>query len=283
MTPRCVVDGRNVLGESAVWDWRADRFLWVDIEGAALFRLDPATALVERHPMPERIGALALRGAGGLVLALASGFAFYDPATMELERLPSPDPGPGNRFNDARCDRAGRLWAGAMTEGDGRRASLYRLDPDLTWHEARSGIGTSNSICVSPDGRLLYFADSRDPTIHVHDLSADGRLSAPRPFAASPAIPDGSTVDAEGCLWNACWNDGSVIRYRPDGRVDRRIALPVRKPTSCAFGGPELRTLFVTSATWDLTPAERAGQPRAGGVFAIDLDVPGLPEPTFAG
>ncbi len=285
----CVVDCKNKLGEVPVWDVAEQALYWVDIEGSLLQRLEPASGTRRTWRLPERVCALALRQKGGLVLALASGFAFFDPATGALERLAVPEAHmPHNRMNDGKCDRRGRFWAGTM---DDRLASptgaLYRLDPDLTCRRMESGIGISNSLAWSPDDRVFYFADSLPRKIFAYDFDAEtGAIGNRRVFTDcrdQPGVPDGSTVDVEGYLWNAQWDGWRLVRYTPNGRIERIVDLPVQKPTSCMFGGPDLATLYVTSAVWDLTAEALARQPHAGGVFALDVGVRGLPETRFAG
>lgn len=285
---RCVVEARNRLGEVPVWDVAEQALYWVDIEEKRLQRFTPATGVVEQWTMPERIACFALRERGGLIVAFASGFAFLDLATGAVERLAAPDADPGNRFNDGKCDRRGRFWAGTMDDGlTCHSGGLFRLDPDLGCRRMADGIGISNSLAWSPDDRVMYFADTLDRTIYRYDFDIEtGAIANRRVFATThdrPGNPDGSTIDAEGYLWNAEWDGWAVVRYAPDGRVDRVIELPVQKPTSCMFGGPDLATLYVTSAVWDLSGAALARQPLAGGLFAIDVGVRGLPEPRFAG
>jgi L-arabinonolactonase len=286
---RCVVDAGNKLGEVPVWDVAEQALYWVDIEKRLLQRFRLADGDVRIWTMPERIGSFALRRDGGLVVAFESGFAFYDLETGAVERLAAPEAHiPTNRFNDGKCDREGRFWAGTMDDRlTAHSGGLYRLDPDLSCHRMDGGIGISNSLAWSPDDRTMYFADTLDRTIYRYDFDRSrGAVSNRRVFAtthARPGSPDGSTIDAEGFLWNAEWDGWAVVRYAPDGSVDRVVELPVEKPTSCMFGGPDLATLYVTSAVWDLTPAQRERQPQAGGLFAVDVGVRGLPEPRFAG
>jgi sugar lactone lactonase YvrE len=168
----------------------------------------------------------------------------------------------------------------------GPNGCLYRLDPDRTLVPVLNGITIANSLGWSPNGSTMYFSDTTSHTITSYDFDAlSGTPSNPRPFArtVSPATPDGSTVDAEGYLWNAEYDGWRVTRYAPDGRVDRVLELPVRRPTCCAFGGPDLTTLFITTACQNLTAEERAAQPLAGGLLAIDVGVRGLPEPPYLG
>lgn len=285
----CVVDCKNKLGEVPVWDVAEQALYWVDIESALLQRLEPVSGAARSWRLPERVCALALREKGGLVLALASGFAFFDPATGALERLAAPEAHmPHNRMNDGKCDRRGRFWAGTMDDRlTSPTGALYRLDPDLTCRRMELGIGISNSLAWGPDDRVFYFADTLRRTIFAYDFDVEtGAIGNRRVFTDcrdQPGDPDGSTVDAEGYLWNAQWDGWRVVRYAPNGRIDRIVDLPVQKPTSCMFGGPDLATLYVTSAVWDLTAEALAKQPHAGGVFALDVGLRGLPETRFAG
>ncbi|HET6470123.1 MAG TPA: SMP-30/gluconolactonase/LRE family protein [Geminicoccaceae bacterium] len=285
---RLVVDARNKLGEGAVWDPVEQALWWVDIELGRLQRHDPARGESRVWQLPERIGCFALRERGGLVCALERGFAFFDPESGAVDWIVKPDPDRRNRMNDGKCDRAGRLWAGGMDETQQNRcASLWRLDPDRSVHRMATGIGISNGISWSPDDRTMYFADTQDRTIYSYDFDAASGAIANRrvltDHAEQPGGPDGSTVDAEGYIWNAQWGGWRLVRWSPEGRVDRVVELPVEKPTSCTFGGPDLATLYVTSAIWDLEGEALAAQPWAGGVLAIEPGVRGLPEPRFKG
>jgi sugar lactone lactonase YvrE len=285
----CVVNCGNILGECPVWDVAEQALYWVDIEGRKLQRRHPASGDLRDWVFEERVCALALRERGGLILALASGFAFFDPETGAIERLAAPEAHlPTNRLNEAKCDRRGRFWAGTMDDRlASRSGALYRVDADLSWRRMEEEIGVSNSIAWSPDDRTFYFADTMQRLIFAYDFDADaGAIANRRVFADcanAPGAPDGSTVDTEGYLWNAQWDGWRLVRYAPDGRIDRIIALPVQKPTSCMFGGRDLSTLYVTSAIWDLKGQELEAQPYAGGLLALDVGVRGLPEPRFAG
>jgi sugar lactone lactonase YvrE len=286
----CLLDTASALGEGPQWDAEAGRLWWVDILGGLVHRLDPATGEHREWRQPERVAALALRERGGLLLALASGFAFFDPETDALERIDGRGPGgPDLRYNDSKCDRRGRFWAGSMHEGKDKRRTggLSRLDPDLSLHAMETGIGTSNSIAWSPDDRTFYYSDTAARVIWAYDFDLDAGTIANRrvltDMDGQPGGPDGSTVDAEGFLWNAQWGGWRLVRYAPDGRVDRVVPMPVAQPTSCMFGGEDLATLYVTSARTGLSEADLARQPQAGGLFALDVGVRGLPEPRFAG
>lgn len=285
----CVVSCGDTLGEGPVWDDAAQALWWVDIEGARLHRFEPAGHRLRDWNLPERVAALALRREGGLVLALESGFAFFDPEREGLERLPRP---PrllrGQRFNDGKCGFDGRFWAGTMREqGEECDAGLYCLEPDHTVRHVLGGVGVSNGLTWSPDGRALYFADSKTKLFRMHDYSpADGAIGPARPFHGPeglPGVPDGATTDAEGFVWSARHDGGCLVRHAPDGSVDRVVELPVRRPTSCTFGGPELRTLFITSARQGLSAGQLAEQPCAGGILAFEPGPRGLPAGRYAG
>jgi L-arabinonolactonase len=285
----CVVDCKNQLAEGPLWDPIERSLFWVDIPAGLVQRFDPASGARAAWTLPEGVGALALREKGGLVVALASGFALFDPASGALRRLASPEAGlPDNRMNDGKCDRRGRFWAGTMNAGaDMFAGSLYRLDADLSFRSMAGGIGISNGPAWSPDDLVFYFADSRRRLIYAYDFDlATGAIANRRVFADcshEPFEPDGATIDEEGCLWSAQWNGWRIVRYTPDGGVDRIVEMPVQRPTSCMFGGPNLGTLYVTSARIGLTDEELAAQPQAGGVFALDVGVRGLPAFRFAG
>lgn len=289
MSVELVVDARNKLGEVPVWDVAEQALYWVDIEGKLLQRLHPESGRVDRWQMPERIACFALRERGGLIVAFASGIAFLDLDSGDIDWIARPEAGkPSNRFNEGKCDRRGRFWTGSMDDSlKAHSAALYRVDPDLSVRRALDGVGISNSIVWSPDDRYFYFADTLDGVIDRFDFDIEtGRIDNRRrivDLSGTGMAPDGSTVDAEGCLWNAQWDGWRVVRYSPQGEVLRIVELPVQKPTSCMFGGPDLATLYVTSAVWDLDEKALEDQPHAGGLFALDVGVSGLPEPRFAG
>jgi sugar lactone lactonase YvrE len=285
----CVVRGRNRLGESPVWSVREGALYWVDTRAPAAYRLDPATGEVRSRALPALVGSIALRRSGGLIAALQTGFHGLDFDTGELTPIVDPEAGqPENRFNDGRADRRGRIWSGTMN--DVRRdptGALYRLDADHRCTKMRDDIIVPNSICWSPDDRVMYFADTYRFRIMTYAFDADeGTISGMKLFAdlqGRTGRPDGSTVDADGCLWNAEFAGGRLVRYTPDGLIDRTIELPVTPVTSCSFGGPGLDVLYITTATQSLTPEQADAQPLAGSVFAIAPGVRGLPEPEYEG
>jgi L-arabinonolactonase len=294
MTPErvpveCVAQTNDVLGESAWWDAEGGAFWWADLFKPALHRLDPTTGAVESWTPPEKLCSMALRRRGGLILATRAGIAFYDPPTGAFEIVARPEADrPGNMMNDGKCDRRGRFWVGSMDKSlETVSGRLYRIDADRAAHVMAEDIELWNGTCFSPDDRTLYFADSRRRAIFACDLDIDeGTVRNRRRFVSTEdvhGVPDGATVDADGCLWSCQFESGTIRRYAPDGRLDRVLALPVSRPTSCSFGGEKLDRLYVTTATFRLPPEKRAQEKGAGGVLALEVGVRGLPEPRFAG
>lgn len=277
----------NILGESPLWCGRRQRLFWVDISAPALYACDADGGNLATWPMPEVIGSFALRSTDDMIVALKSGFHAFDPATGALATIVEPARGQAqHRFNEGKCDPRGRFWAGTMNDvvrdPDG---VLYRLDPDFSCRPMRTGFAVPNSLAWSPDGTRMYFADTEAKTIwrYTYDLDqgtfADVRVFVDR--SNSTARPDGATVDAGGCLWSAEVVTGRVVRYSPDGRELAAYQLPVSRVTSLTFGGTDLRTLYITSSKYKLSPEQLAMQPHAGAVFAMRCDVAGLPAALF--
>ncbi len=286
MTLRRVGTQRDILGESPVWDAEGQALFWVDIRMPGLRRLDGATGAVETRAMPELVGAVALAGGGRLLVALGAEVALFDWATLRFELVAAlPERRPGHRFNDGRCDRTGRFWVGTMhNETRAPEGTLFRLDgADLV--PVRGGICIPNSLAWSPDGQTMYFADSLRHAIEAVPYDpTSGRIGAGRDIVHTtpPGFPDGSAVDAEGFLWNAEFNAARLVRYTPDGRIDQVVPTPVRRPTSCGFGGPALETLYVTTTSQGMSEADLHDDPFAGALLAFEPGVPGLPEPIWA-
>lgn len=282
-----VADSADQLGECPIWDDRGRALYWVDSRGPSIKRLAAGTGELTVAPLPEIVGSIAFRERGGMLAATKSGIQFFDEKSSRLDAIARPEPHlPDNRFNDGRCDRAGRFWAGTMS--DVRRdpvGTLYCLDAKLACTPLRNAIIIPNSLAWSPDGRTMYFADTNRHTIWAWDYDpATGAAMRERVFADTGAgRPDGSCVDADGCLWNAEYGAARLVRYTPAGGVDRVIELPVANPTCCCFGGERLDELYITSARQRLTSAELARQPLAGSVLAVRPGARGLPESRFAG
>ncbi|HWA91048.1 MAG TPA: SMP-30/gluconolactonase/LRE family protein [Rhizomicrobium sp.] len=279
----------NTLGEGIHWDVATQSAWWTDIQEKRIHRYDPAARKLDAFAMPERVGAFALMERGDrIVAALESGFALVDLKGGAPEWLGRPDAAvPGLRFNDGRVDRQGRFWAGTMEEIEPRAGlgNLYSVGPDGSVARRESGIAISNGLAWSPDGARMYFADSPLRTIYCYDFdTASGQISNRRVFARTPdgAHPDGAAVDSLGFLWSAHWGAGRIVRYRPDGTVDRALDVPVSQPTCVAFGGPDLDLMFVTSARDGLSAQALANETGAGNVFVYKMDVKGLPDRRYA-
>jgi L-arabinonolactonase len=287
----CVLDAKAAVGECPVWCGITQSLYWVDIPNGQLNCFNPTTGVNQIWTFAEPIGSFGLRAQGGAILALKSGFHLFDFATGNLQKLVNPESDKAeNRLNDGRCDRAGRFWAGSMRDPPDPRQKtgvLYRLDADYRCLQVVEDLFVSNGLAFSPDDRILYHSDSYVSvrTVWAWDFDlADGVISNRRVFvntAGMPGRPDGAAIDADGCYWMAAIDGWEVVRFTPAGRVDRRIALPVSQPSMIAFGGRDLGTMYITS----IRPpdADLSRQPQAGGLFAVNAGVKGLPEPRYAG
>jgi sugar lactone lactonase YvrE len=286
-----LVDVKTQLGEGPLWDVEDQRLYWVDSTGKKVFCCTAEGAELRAWDVPETIGSMAIRKNGNAIVSLANGFHLLDFQTGAVELIHDPEPDmPHSRLNDGKVDKCGRFIVGSMDVREtGKDASIYRLDPDLTVHRIDSGITVSNGPCWSPDGKIFYFADSWAGELWAYDYDLDtGTVANRRVFAKlqtpGDGLADGSTVDAEGYVWNAQVFDGQLVRYAPDGSIDRIIDMPVRRVTSLMFGGPDLDVLYVTSMALNLQPHLPADPVQRGGLFAVyGLGIKGLPETRFAG
>lgn len=282
-----VVEGADKLGEVPLWSVARKLLFWIDVRRPALYSYDPSSCVVRTFPLPELVGSYCETTSGKLLLALKSGLYFFDPESEELEAWMDPEPQlPNNRLNDGKCDRQGRFWVGSMNDGDRiPSGSLYCVQGSGEVTVFIPGITVPNSLAWSPDGRKMYFADTPTRKILVYDFDIDdGVPHNPRVFRDMTdhvGRPDGATVDAEGCLWSAEIHAGKVVRYTPEGRLDRCVQMPVTGVTSCAFGGDHFETLYITTATQGLTDQQLEEQPLAGGLFAVDVGVGGMGESPF--
>ena len=293
MTPAspftCVLDIRASLGECPLWSIPERVLYWVDINAPSLNRFDPATGRNVAMPMPAAIGSYALRAGGGFVVALRDGLWLAD-ASGNLERnvaMPPYDPA-RYRFNDGRCDPGGRFVVGSMNEArDADDAALYRLDTDFKLVRLFGNLTISNGLAWSPDGRTMYHADTPTRTVRAYDYDPESGTSANgRTFArwhGETERPDGGAVDSAGNYWTAFYRGGKVVQLSPGGEPIAEFPVPAMCPTMCAFGGPDLRTLYVTSARQLREADELAQFPQSGGIFSMRVEVPGLPEARFRG
>jgi sugar lactone lactonase YvrE len=287
---RLAVDVRCEIGECPRWHPVEKRLYWVDIHEPSVASFDPATGDIRRWTMPERIGCFGFRRDGGLIAGMQSGIFFVDLDEQPVVRrvFDFDVDNPGTRFNDGRCDPFGRFWAGTVVESmDKRVSSLFRYDPGGRCERMMDKLICSNGLAFSPDGRTMYHSDSRQDYVWAWDLDAEtGAISNQRVFLRvdiQEGRPDGAAVDAEGYYWIAHIGAWRIARYSPDGVIDRVIGLPAQRPTMCALGGEDLKTLYVTTATYPIAAPDLRKQPLAGAIFAMEVDVPGLPEPFFGG
>lgn len=276
------VAAHAALGEGPTWDARAGRLIWVDILGSRIHTYDPASGRRTVLTTEQHVGAAKPRAGGGLVVNLRDGVGLYGPpGSGEPFRWLHRDPVPGRRANDAAVAPDGSLWFGTMRYDEAPRGgSLSRLASDGTVRTVLDDVAVSNGTGWSPDGRLMYYIDSPTRRIDVFDVAEDRLPAGRRPLTTiDDGFPDGLTVDADGCVWVALWDGGAVRRYTPDGVLDRVIELPVRRPTACAFGGPELTDLYITTARTGLD----APHPMSGSLLVVPGAGKGLPQPEFAG
>ena len=290
------VDAKCGVGEGPFWDDRAAALWWADITGNEILRWRPGEKEPRRWHVPGFPCAVIARRNGGMMVARAAGLDFFEPETGVLTPFLAPEADrPENRSNEAKCDGAGRLWLGTMQsnlepDGSPRRmtadtGALYRILPDGRFTREVDGVGLSNTLAWTDGGRGLIFADTLANVLWKFPVDEDGRLGERRLFSDEklPGFCDGSAIDAEGCLWNARFAGFCLVRFAPDGRVDRMIELPVTNPTSCCFGGDGLRTLYVTSARFGLSPQQLATNPREGALLALDVGVVGTASEPFGG
>ncbi|MEO9338439.1 SMP-30/gluconolactonase/LRE family protein [Mesorhizobium sp. SB112] len=271
----------NRLGECPIWCERTERLWWVDVLTPALWSHDPATEICLSHPISaRRLGSIALRQAGGLLLACENGLFSYDPETGEQAFLIDPEPGrAGHRKNDGRTDPDGNFWIGTLQEDAySSVGSLYRVTPDRSVSVEATNLAIPNSLAFDPERSRVYYADTRAYTIWYREFAAPDSDRKVFAKTTAPARPDGSCIDAEGHLWNAEYAGGRVVRYAPSGEISMTIDLPVSHPTCCCFGGADFQTLYVTSAIEPLTTDQMTSEPFAGKVLALKVGISGRAE-----
>lgn len=287
------IAGSDELGEGPHWSENEQTLYWVDIVNPALqsFAVDPSgqadITTLRRRPLSEQTGVVVPAHSGGYIAASESGILGIDP-DMTLTTIAEPEADrPDNRFNDGKCDSRGRLWASSLSmKGEKGQAALWRIDPDYRITRMLDGIDIGNGLGWNPDESLFYFTDSGKSTIYRYEFDIDsGTLGAMSvlvaPDDSQPGVPDGLAVDIEGFIWSAQWDGACIIRYAPDGSIDRVIKVPVHRPTSCAFGGKNGSTLFITSARVGLSDEQLAEAPLSGSVFAIESGTSGRPGNLF--
>lgn len=277
-----VVDCRSLLGEGVTWDAATASLLWVDVDRGLFHRLD---ADGRHHTVePDRaVSVVVPRTGGGFVAVSGLDVVDMDAAGRFGPVIATLPPDGDGRANDGRCDPQGRLWVGTVDRSGADRAALFRVDEHGVVAEMLPGRALSNGIDWSPDGRRCYHADSMLRRIDELHLDERGDVVEVREFARFDVMPDGLSVDEEGCVWVALWDGGVVQRFTPDGRLDLSVSMPGGWITNCAFGGPDLRTLSITTACVDLDPDVHRAQPHAGSLFAVDVGVAGRGYTSFGG
>ena len=290
MQPELILDARADLGEGPVWDAGRGLLYWVDIRLGHLHIHDPKNRTNDQISVGEALGCVAGCKSGDLVLALRSGLVSFDLATRTQTNLVNPEVHlPGNRFNDGKCDPAGRFLVGTMDEAEKEASgSFYSFAPDGTWKTLLSGTRISNGLTWSPDFRTFYYIDTptRQVTAYDYDLAA-GTIADPRPVVSVPeelGWPDGMTSDREGMLWVAMWGGSKITRWDPaTGELMEAIPVPALNVTSCIFGGPDLNDLYITSARKGMSEPELEKYPLSGGLFRLRTKVVGMPCFIFGG
>ena len=285
----CAWPANAILGEAPFWSVDEGVLYWVDIDGKTVFRYRPENAAKEAFVLDHEIGCIIPRRKGGFVAGLDCGLAFFSPDLSKAEVFAAPeDAVPETRFNDGKCDRSGRLWVASADRNETEPlASLYSLSTSGQLTRVLSRVTVGNGIGWSPDNRTMYFTDTGIGTIFSFDYEIEtGATGNGRVFVEvdeRDGLPDGLTVDAEGYVWSAHWAGSRITRYDPKGGVERVIDMPVPNVTSLTFGGPDLCTLFVTTARLGMSDQELETAPLSGGLFVVDVDVGGILEFKYAG
>nr|WP_163580864.1 SMP-30/gluconolactonase/LRE family protein [Gracilibacillus saliphilus] len=288
MKAELVYEFKALLGEGPCWDERKQVLFWTDISGKAIHRFNPKTRQNDTFEIDQMVGAVVVAEDGRLVLAAEHGFYFYDTETGQMTPIHDPEADrPDNRFNDGKVDPAGRFWAGTMQKNNNDpEGSLYCLDHALEIETKLSGLRTSNGMAWDLEKQQMYFIDTPTRNIYVFDYNLEsGTITNQRvafQFPADYGFPDGMTIDAEGMLWIAGWGAGKVSSWNPDtGEVLSTVEVPAQNITSCAFGGDDFDTLYITTAREGMTAEGLAYLPLSGSLFSIQPNVSGLPANRF--
>ncbi|MGB6041765.1 MAG: SMP-30/gluconolactonase/LRE family protein [Pirellulales bacterium] len=291
LAAKLLLDARAELGEGPIWDVARQRLWWVDIEPGILHCFDPATGSDDTYDIDQRVGTVVVRQSGGLMLAVEQGFADYDLDSRKLTVIHDPETHlPGNRFNDGKCDPMGRFWAGTMDMSSERRPSgaLYRLDREGNVTRHIENVRVSNGIVWTSDAGTMYYIDSPTRRVDAFDFDVStGQISNRRPVVEIPeerGKPDGMAIDVDDNIWVAHWGGGCVAQYDPrTGEILAMIKLPAKQVTACAFGGPELDQLYITTARTGQDDEALKDQPHAGGLFLAQPGVRGVSSTPYAG
>jgi sugar lactone lactonase YvrE len=281
--PELVLDAKALLGEGPCWDSERKCLYWVDILGCKLHKYIPEGSESCSVELGIRVSAVVPGKKNDLILAAEHGFFMFDLLSGCLRHICSVELHlPQNRFNDGKCDPAGRFWAGSL--GPDKQAALYCLDRNMKAVKVLDGIGCSNGLCWSPDSKTMYYIDTtvREVWAFDYDINTGAIDNKRTVLTINEGVPDGMTIDTEGMLWIAQWGAWKVCRYNPfNGKCLEEITLPVSQPSSCTFGGPQLNELYITSARVSLDESELEKQPLAGGLFKVNTGVQGFKATPF--
>lgn len=288
ITAEPAFDGVADLGEGPLWSTREKAFYWIDVTGRAIWRHDAASGGTVKHAVSGMPGSISTRKDGGLIVAYRTGLSFVDLDSGEEKKIPSAIDFGVERFNDGKCDRRGRFFAGTMDKTmQAPVGGLYRVDPDTTVTQVANGIQLSNGLAWSPDNKTLYHNESRPGLVYAYDYDIEsGSVENRRvhiDFTGTDYHPDGCTIDSEGCLWIAEVGSWTIGRYDPNGKRMGGVKAPTQRVTSVIFGGDDLSTMYITSMRYNLTPEQAAAQPLAGRVFVAQPGVRGIAEVDFGG
>lgn len=293
---RCVCDEPCILGEAPIWHPLEKVLYWVDILKSKLYRLDLKNNHHQSWMMPTNISCIAPNQNGGLIAAFKNGVAILNPVSNKVDYIDtlSDDESKISVFNDGHCDRQGRFWIGSKNPWEvgasdplkiKASGAIYRLGHEKKLIKQTDNFLVCNGLVFSLDSKYFFVANSPKRIIYRYDFDTEtGTIHNPIIFvkiADDAGVPDGMTFDSQGYLWNCHFNGWRITRYTPDGKIDRVIKMPVSHPTSCCFGGSDLKTLFITSAKRDVSESELKNQPLAGALFAMEMDVPGIAESCF--
>ena len=285
-----IVDTRAVVGEGPIWDSKTNVLYWLDIINGEVHIYDPAVGQDTVHEIGQMVGTIVPCKRGGVMLALKDGFATYDLKTKKMEMIVDPEEDkPTNRFNDGKCDPAGRFWAGTLSLKDEMNVcGLYRLDPDLSVHKMLDSVSISNGIVWSLDAKIMYYIDTPTRKLDAFDYDVTSGAIANRrvaiEFPGDMGYPDGMTIDSEGNVWIGFWEGSHVLCFNPTtGKILHRIEMPVTQITACWFGGHNYEDLYITTAALGLDEAALAKQPKAGSLYRCQPGPQGLPAHEFSG
>ncbi|RWZ58097.1 SMP-30/gluconolactonase/LRE family protein [Halobacillus fulvus] len=285
-----ISDTKALLGEGPCWNAQEERLYWIDILGRNLHRFDPVRNEHDSVHVEQQPGTLAPREQGGVIVAMEKGIYFYNWMSENLDPVADPEKHlPNNRFNDGKCDPAGRFWAGTMAQDEtSGQGTLYCLESDLSLHEKIKGVSISNGIAWSPDHSFMYYIDTPTEQIVRYEFDVtSGAIQNPVPvinFKDEKGFPDGMTIDEEGMLWIAHWGGAAVTCWNPEsGERLERIDVPALNVTSCVFGGKDLNELYITTARKGMSEQDLEAYPLSGGLFKVRTDRKGSPTYSFSG